>query len=366
LQVDDYRIERLLGRGGMAAVYRAEDTVLNRPVALKILPAGPAADPELIARFEREAKIVARLNHPNIAQVYSTGQAMGCPYYAMEYINGSSLAQAIADKGRLSPRRLVDYLIQICKGLRAAAEHGVTHRDIKPGNLMVTADGVVKIVDFGIAKVFRDDTFQTRTGAIVGTPKYMSPEQGKGMAVDRRSDIYSLGATAYHLLVGRPPFEADNSVTLMIHHVQKPVPSIDSENGRVPLRLCNIIYGMMAKDPESRIGDYGELIAAFEKVFEQHEPLGDEAFADRRSPLRLWKTLIGVAAALLILTAVGALTLRAGDNAAPADPSVEHAEPAPRETSSRRPMEADPTLRETVGALRDLRDFRTEMDDEQP
>jgi serine/threonine-protein kinase len=353
-QLDDYRIERLLGRGGMAAVYLAHDGVLDRKVAVKILPQGPTCDPELVKRFEREARIVARVNHPNIAQVYRIGEAHGCPYYAMEFIDGRSLAEVLEEKGRLTAIRTVDYAIQVCKGLRAAAEHDIIHRDIKPGNLMLTRDGTVKIVDFGIAKVFRDDTFQTQTGAVIGTPRYMAPEQGKGLAVDHRSDIYALGATAYHLLTGHPPFMADTTVSLIMQHIQKPVPPIVDDEGRVPARLCNVIYGMMTKEPERRLDDYTQLIEALEKVFQDAGPIAADEAETLRPLAGFWKPLIAIGVGLAILTVGATMFLpRAGGGG---DEEVVAERPVRRVSP-----QADPTLRETMSTLRDIRAFREEL-----
>ena len=262
-----FRVERQIGRGGMGAVYKGWDEQRQCPVAIKILPDGATADAELARRFEREARMVEGIHHPNIAQVYATGRAGDIPYYVMEFIDGPSLADVLAERGRIGGRWCLDYLRQSALGLREAASRMITHRDIKPANLMLNQDGVVKIVDFGIAKADLGDSFKTATGQVMGTAMYMSPEQARGAEVDLRSDIYSLGATFYHIVTGRPPFEGDSALTVMMKHVKEPVRSILEANPNVPENLCQIIYTMMAKNPAERFQDYDQLLAALDKVF---------------------------------------------------------------------------------------------------
>ncbi len=234
--VDGYVIEDLLGQGGMASVYRGLDTSLGRSVAIKILPADALGDEDLVKRFEREAHLIAQVNHPNIAQVYRIGMIGNCPYYAMEHIDGYSLADLLLERDRLTPMQAINYMIQTAKGLKAAAERQIIHRDIKPANIMLTRDGTIKIVDFGIAKAHRDETYKTMAGHILGTPRYMSPEQGRGLPVDFRSDMYSLGATFYHMLAGVPPFDSDNPITLVLKHAKDPVQAIEQFNDRITER----------------------------------------------------------------------------------------------------------------------------------
>ena len=273
MKLDEYEVRELLGKGGMGAVYKGFDTALHRPVAIKILLDNALDNPDVVRRFEREARVIAEINHPNIAQIYKIGKIENVPYYVMEYIRGKSLADILSEKGRLCGSKCIDYMIQTAKGLRAAANHNIIHRDIKPANIMVTEDGTVKIVDFGIAKVVRDNTFKTTTGTIMGTPRYMSPEQGKGENVDLRSDIYSLGATFYHLISGIPPFDSDNPVTLLMKHFSEPVKSIKQFNSDVPDKLCNVIYCMMAKSPSERYQDYTHLIVTLENLYTSKEEI---------------------------------------------------------------------------------------------
>jgi serine/threonine-protein kinase len=313
-KIDEYQIESLLGKGGMGSVYKGLDTILRRPIALKVLAPGLAEDPEAIKRFEREARIIAEINHPNIAQVFRIGKVDGLPYYVMEYIEGKSLQQILAEEGRLTGSRSVKIILEAARGLKAAAERNIIHRDIKPANIMVTESGGVKVVDFGIAKAFSDDTFKTATGLLLGTPRYMSPEQGRGAAVDLRADIYSLGATFYHMVTGVPPFDSDNPITLIQKHVTEPVRSVTELNPNVPEKICNIIYAMLAKTPADRIQDYAQLILGLEAAsghattlftYVPQAQIGKPVDpADQR---RARKILIGAAVAVVVLVVLGAL-----------------------------------------------------------
>lgn len=266
-EFDGYRIERALGRGGMGTVYGGVDTGLRRRVAIKVLPQSAAANEDLRRRFEREARVVAEFDHPNIARVYRTGEIDGLPYYAMEYIEGKSLADMLRDQGRVAGNACIRLMTQAAQGLKAAAARQVIHRDIKPANLMVTDDGMLKIVDFGIAKAVRDDTFQTATGAVMGTPRYIAPEQARGLELDHRADIYSLGATFYHMVTGVPPFDSDDPITLVMMHINQPVEPIERFNPHVPDNLERIIYRMLEKSPARRYQDYGKLVDDLEHVF---------------------------------------------------------------------------------------------------
>jgi len=313
-KIDEYQIESLLGKGGMGSVYKGLDTILRRPIALKVLAPGLAEDADSIKRFEREARIIAEINHPNIAQVFRIGKVDGLPYYVMEYIEGKSLQQILAEEGRLTGSRSVKIILDAARGLKAAAERNIIHRDIKPANIMVTESGGVKVVDFGIAKAFSDDTFKTATGLLLGTPRYMSPEQGRGAAVDLRADIYSLGATFYHMVTGVPPFDSDNPITLIQKHVTEPVRAVSELNPNVPEKICNIIYAMLAKTPADRIQDYAQLILGLEAAsghattlftYVPQAQIGKPVDpADQR---RARKILIGAAVAVVVLVVLGAL-----------------------------------------------------------
>jgi len=233
-QVGGYEVLGLLGQGGMGRVYQARDLRLGRMVALKIVHAPAFLRQELFARFAREARLLSEVVHPNVAQVYSAGELEGVPWYAMEHIEGPTLGQLLERRGRLSGRQCLDYLIEAAAGLYAAAEHGVIHRDIKPSNLMLGADGHLKIVDFGLARRLDEDSSLTRSQGVLGTPRYMSPEQALGGAIDHRSDMYSLGATFYHLFAGEPPFAGTSFASVALQHIQTPLPPLRQRNPHIP------------------------------------------------------------------------------------------------------------------------------------
>src|SRR5215218_10941097 len=201
-----YRIIRRLGSGGMADVYSAEDTQLGREVALKVLYRRLAEDDEFVERFRREASAAAGLQHPNVVQVFDRGEWDGTYYIAMEFLPGRSLKEAVRDDGPLDPDAAVEITLGVLKALRFAHRRGIVHRDIKPHNVMLDAEGRVKVTDFGIARAGASD--MTETGSIMGTAQYLSPEQAQGHPVDARADLYSIGVVLYELLTGRVPFDA--------------------------------------------------------------------------------------------------------------------------------------------------------------
>lgn len=257
-----YVVERILARGGMGEVCLALDPNLNRRVAIKRMFGALLDDADALERFKREARATAAVSHPNIAGIYFVGaDDEGRPFLAMEYIDGINLVDVVRHKMRLPYSTLCDWIVQACQGLQAAHKANIIHRDLKPGNLMIARDGTLKIVDFGLAKIFFDEGHKTQTGMVMGTPQYMSPEQGQGRGLDHRSDIYSLGATFYCVLTGRPPFDGPSMVDVMMKHVTSPLVPIYSINPDVPLPLCDILHRMMAKDPNERPQDYEDLIA---------------------------------------------------------------------------------------------------------
>ncbi len=228
-----YEILRKLGEGGMGEVWLARDTKLDREVAIKVLSPEVAADPERLERFRREAKAVAALNHPNIITIYSVEEEDGVPFFTMEYVEGATLSRAIPDEG-FETGRFLDLAIPIADAVSAAHESGITHRDLKPGNIMISDKGQLKVLDFGLAKVSRQESakvqsdslletdFLTSDGKILGTTPYMSPEQLKGKPVDQRSDIFSLGTILYAMATGKHPFLAESSAevisSILSHH----------------------------------------------------------------------------------------------------------------------------------------------------
>ncbi|HYS77254.1 MAG TPA: serine/threonine-protein kinase [Candidatus Dormibacteraeota bacterium] len=274
-----YRVEELIGAGGMGIVYRALDEALQRHVALKTLLPALAADSEFVARFKREAQSAAALNHPNITQIYAIGQQGTIPYFAMELIRGKSLEAIAREEKALPAARATGYILQAAQGLRHAAQKKLIHRDIKPSNLMLTEEGVVKITDFGLAKAARSETQLTATGEVLGSPGYISPEQAQGSQLDARSDIYSLGATFYHLVTGRLPFEAPTPVAMIVKHMSEPLRSPRAVNPAVPYPVAAAIQKMMAKRPGERFQDYDALIRELQRAL---ATIGGEAQGQAR------------------------------------------------------------------------------------
>ena len=247
-----YQIQREIGRGGMGVVYLAHEQSLQRAVAAKVLAPHLAQDEAYVARFVREARAVAQLDHPNIVTVHSVGEQDGLYYIAMQYVKGRSLAQLIREKGPLDWRRALDITRQAAEALAEAHKQGIIHRDIKPDNIMVDETGRVRVMDFGLARAMAASTKLTADGAQLGTPMYMSPEQINGDPVDTRTDIYSLGVTLFEMLTGRPPFQADTPMALMFQITQKPLPNVRQLNMAVPEVVTAVVTGMTAQQAGQR------------------------------------------------------------------------------------------------------------------
>ena len=245
-----YRIDRIIGRGGMAEVYLAHDEVLDRTVAVKLLSGRFRSDEQFLLRFRREAQQAASLNHPNVVVVFDTGEHNGMPFIVMEYLRGLSLQQVL-DQGGVTEERALELCAEVCAGLAYAHERGLAHRDIKPGNILVGFDGSVKVTDFGIARAIATDTV-TQTASVLGTVAYLSPEQAQGSPVDARSDIYSLGVVLYELLTNRQPFLGDSAVGVAYQHVQEnPIPPRELDPAISPAAEA-IAIKAMAKNPSNR------------------------------------------------------------------------------------------------------------------
>lgn len=260
-QIGRCAIQRKLGEGGMGAVYLAQHAGLNKAVALKILPKAFAGNPDFIARFQREARLAARLDHPNVVQVFDVGEAEGLHYITMQYVEGKGLDVLLKERGALSTNEALSITKRIALALESARRLGIIHRDIKPANILLSKDGIVKVADFGLAKDREAQGSISESGQIVGTPHYMSPEQAEGKAVDHRGDIYSLGATLYHMLSGKRPFDGPTPLSVVvkaIHDVPAPLRSIDP---RIPAAVATLVERMMAKDPARR-PQTGEALAA--------------------------------------------------------------------------------------------------------
>jgi eukaryotic-like serine/threonine-protein kinase len=263
-----YRLTDRIAAGGMGEVWRGEDVLLNRAVAVKLLPTGRAGDESFLARFRAEARYAASLSHPGIARVYDYGESaeFGGAYLIMELVKGEPLSAILARAGRLSPDATLDIVGQAARALDAAHQAGIVHRDIKPGNLLVAAGGTTKITDFGIATAVRaaQASHLTETGMVMGTAMYVSPEQATGAPVDASSDIYSLGVVAYECLAGHVPFMASEPLAIAYAHKHAPVPALPPD---VPQPVADLVYDMLAKTPAGR-------------------PVGARVVADRADMLR--------------------------------------------------------------------------------
>ena len=256
-----YDLVGLLGAGGMGVVYEAQDTVLNRRVALKLLPPALAeSDRQALRRFLREAQAAARLNHPNVVAIYDVVPDGEVNYLVMELARRGSAQDYLRRRGRLPWPKATRIVADLCRGLAAAHEQGLVHRDVKPANVMRSADRVVKLADFGLAKPVGGEASLTGSG-IVGTPDYMSPEQCRGEPLDARTDLYALGATYYALLVGRPPYPRGVPVQTMFAHCSSPVPDPRAAVPEVPPAVVAVIQKAMAKRPGERYQSAAEMLA---------------------------------------------------------------------------------------------------------
>src|SRR3954469_1097175 len=276
LFADRYRLDRRLGVGGMATVQLAFDTRLERNVAVKLLAEHLAEDPSFVSRFRREAMAAAKLVHPNIVQVFDFGtdETSGRQFIAMEFVDGNSCAELLRDRGPMTPRQAVDILTQACRGLDYAHRNGVVHRDVKPGNLMVNTDGVVKRADFGIAKAAEQSDI-TKVGSVLGTAAYLSPEQARGEPAGPASDLYALGVVAYQLLAGRLPYDAASLTDLARLQETSPPPRLDELNPDVPSPLAEAIMVALHRDPERRYADAAEMEHALVDALHGRAPARD-------------------------------------------------------------------------------------------
>lgn len=271
-----YQIIRTIGEGGMANVYLAYDTILEREVAVKVLRGDLANDEKFVKRFQREAKAASSLNHPNIVEMYDVGEDDGNYFIVMEYVNGKTLKNLIKKRGALSLSETIDIMLQLTSGIACAHDSYIIHRDIKPQNVMILEDGRVKITDFGIA-VALNSTELTQTNSVMGSVHYLPPEQANGSGATVKSDIYSLGILMYELLTGKLPFKGDNAVEIAIKQMKDRLPSIIAQNPNVPQCVENVVLRACAKNPENR----------YESVREMHEDLKTVLAESRRDEPRL-------------------------------------------------------------------------------
>jgi serine/threonine-protein kinase len=264
--INGYRVLHRLGSGGMADVYLAFHESLQRHVALKVLRADLAASKDHIQRFLQEARSAASLIHPNIVQVYDIGTWEKQHFIAQEYIAGNTLRTFIHRRGSLSQPESLSIILQIAAALQKAASIGIVHRDIKPDNVLLTPEGEVKVADFGLARVRSQNCGLTEIGVALGTPTYMSPEQIQGQSVDARSDLYSLGATAYEMFAGRPPFEGETALALALQHLQNAPPDLATLRPDIDSELIDIVKRLLAKAPSDRFDSAADLIRAVKKI----------------------------------------------------------------------------------------------------
>ncbi|HEY7575344.1 MAG TPA: serine/threonine-protein kinase, partial [Thermoanaerobaculia bacterium] len=277
-----YEIVGIVGAGGMGEVYRARDERLKRDVAIKVLPASYSSDPDRLRRFEQEAQSAGGLNHPNITAVHDLGTHDGAPYIVTELLEGETLRARLSG-GALSPRKAIDYAVQIAKGLAAAHEKGIVHRDLKPENVFLTSDGRVKILDFGLAKLTQSETASgaqtnlptaagTEPGVVMGTLGYMSPEQVKGKPADGRSDIFSFGAILYEMLSGARAFHRDSAAETMSAILREEPPDLSATNRSIPPGLERIVRHCLEKNPEERFFSARDVAFDLEALSEHSGP----------------------------------------------------------------------------------------------
>jgi len=260
-----YHLREPLGVGGMSCVYRAYDPVLDREVALKLLPAELSRDAVLRERFHEEARSLGAVEHPNLIRIFSIGQEGAVSYYSMELISGRSLKEALAASGRLTAAEALAVMDQVLGALEAVHRAGIVHRDLKPGNVMLDSSGRAVLMDFGLARrAERQDL--TAAGAVLGTPEYMSPEQARGEKADERSDLYSIGAMLYEMLAGHPPFGGKDTIAILRQHVQAPVPPLRGAAPATPPELERIIARLLAKRRSERYAHVAELRADLGKL----------------------------------------------------------------------------------------------------
>ena len=313
-----YSVTAKIGEGGMGEVYRARDTKLDRDVALKVLPQAFTDDPDRLTRYEREAKVLASLNHPNIGHIYGLEEAEGQKALVLELVEGPTLADRIA-QGPIPVDEALPIAKQIAEALEAAHEQGVIHRDLKPANIKVREDGTVKVLDFGLAKAFQPDASDpalsqsptisltaaaTQMGMVIGTAAYMAPEQAKGLTVDKRADIWAYGAVLFEMLTGKRLFGAGD-VSEMLASVLVKDPEISSISDDVPAHLRSVIRHCLVKDPKKRLRDVGDVRLAMEGAFETDTSYVPTSLEPPK--VRAWQRPVPAALLALVLLLTGSL-----------------------------------------------------------
>lgn len=291
-QIPGYQVLGKLGQGAMATVFKAKQLSLDRIVAIKVLPKRLSENREFVDRFYKEGKAAAKLNHAHIVGAYDVGEAMGYHYFVMEYIDGKTVYDLLKDGKPLPEKEVLTTIIQVAKALQHAHHRGLIHRDVKPKNIMITDDGVVKLADMGLARAVSDrEAAEAEQGKAFGTPYYIAPEQIRGeLDVDYRADIYSLGATFYHLVTGKVPFDGPNPSAVMHKHLKAKLTPPDQINPNISSGICEIIEVCMAKDRDKRYASTDELLEDLESVARGEAPLQARRMFDLASLASLEST----------------------------------------------------------------------------
>jgi serine/threonine-protein kinase len=311
-----YKLEAKLGSGGMSTVYLANDGTLDRAVAVKVMHREMSEQPDQLERFRQEARAVAKLSHPNVVAVIDAGEDGGHPYIVFEYVEGETLKQRIARLGALDTQEALAYAIEIARGLTVAHARNMVHRDIKPQNVLIDAEGRAKLTDFGISRQLEQDGM-TATGRVLGTTDYVAPEQAMGHPVDPRSDIYSLGVVLYEMLIGQVPFHADSQVGVAMKHVNEELPDVQQRRPEISAAAALVVERSTAKDPAERYQEVGEMIDDLSTALEVEAARAGSTTGEATSVLDAVpppkRKLAGrgrwswAAIALLVLVAAGAL-----------------------------------------------------------
>ena len=332
-----FEIKRYIGGGGMGRVYEGVDRVLERKVAIKVLPRRRAKDEATVARFLNEAKSAARLNHENIAQVYLFGNVDGVPYIAFEYVEGVNLRDYVLDRGVLELNEAIDFVLQVADALAHAAAHGVTHRDVKPSNIIVTPQKRVKLIDMGLARLLKSkvDDDLTESGVTLGTFDYISPEQARDpRQADTRSDVYSLGCTFYFMLVGAPPFPEGTMLQKLLMHQGVEAPDVRESNAAIPVEVAAVIKKMMRKDPAERYQTPEALVADLRQVVDMLGlTVAVQLDADPRVRARFSTAILRAAPAVMVvavLLVITAVLYYGGDRHDVVVPNIEYSPFAPK------------------------------------
>jgi eukaryotic-like serine/threonine-protein kinase len=274
-QIPGFKILGKLGAGAMAVVYKGKQLSLNRSVAIKVLPRRFSENPEYVQRFYKEGQAAGKLNHPNIVQAIDVGEAGGYHYFVMEYVEGKTIADDISNGHIFGEQEAIAIIIQVCHALQHAHAHGLVHRDVKPKNIMINTQGVVKLADMGLARETTDiEAAQSEEGKAYGTPYYIAPEQIRGkIDIDGRADIYGLGATFYHMVTGRVPFTGEDSSEIMKRHLREKLVPPDHINTSLSAGVSEVIEIMMAKRREDRYNNVEELLMDLEALRQGHPPI---------------------------------------------------------------------------------------------